>query len=73
MNEQTGLKIRTIRAYREMTQAELAVALGISRQTVVSIENGAVLPNPLLMKKMETVLNVRFKDVDAAFSVFETT
>ena len=38
-------RVREQRAQREMSQADLASALGVSRQTVISIESGRYLPS----------------------------
>jgi putative transcriptional regulator len=38
-------RIREQRAQRGLSQAELAAALGVSRQTIISIENGRYLPS----------------------------
>ena len=38
-------RVREQRLQREMSQAELAAALGVSRQTIISIENGRYLPS----------------------------
>ena len=38
-------RVREQRIQRELSQAELAGALGVSRQTVISIENGRYLPS----------------------------
>jgi putative transcriptional regulator len=38
-------RVREQRAQRGLSQAELAAALGVSRQTVISIENGRYLPS----------------------------
>jgi putative transcriptional regulator len=38
-------RVREQRIQREMSQAELAAALGVSRQTIISIENGRYLPS----------------------------
>lgn len=38
-------QVRAQRALRGMSQAEVAAALGVSRQTVISIENGRYLPS----------------------------
>jgi putative transcriptional regulator len=37
-------RVREQRTARDLSQAELAAALGVSRQTVISIENGRYLP-----------------------------
>jgi putative transcriptional regulator len=38
-------RVREQRNQRELSQAELAAVLGVSRQTVISIENGRYLPS----------------------------
>jgi putative transcriptional regulator len=37
--------VRARRVERGLSQAEIAVVLGVSRQTVISIENGRYLPS----------------------------
>jgi len=57
-------RVREQRTQREMSQAELAAALGVSRQTVISIESGRYLPSlPLafeLARFFETTLEQIF-------------
>jgi putative transcriptional regulator len=38
-------KIRVLRAMREITQEELACALGVTRQTIIAIEKGKYDPS----------------------------
>ena len=38
-------RVREQRGQRGLSQAELGAALGVSRQTVISIENGRYLPS----------------------------
>ena len=38
-------QVREQRTRRGLSQAEVAAALGVSRQTVISIENGRYLPS----------------------------
>jgi putative transcriptional regulator len=38
-------RVREQRVLSELSQADLAVALGVSRQTVISIESGRYLPS----------------------------
>ena len=38
-------RVREQRALRGLSQADLAAALGASRQTVISVENGRYLPS----------------------------
>ena len=41
-------RVREQRTHRGMSQAQLAAALAVSRQTVISIENGRYMPSPPL-------------------------
>ena len=44
-------KIRVLRAMREITQEELATALGVTRQTIIAIEKGKYDPSlPLALR-----------------------
>ncbi len=44
-------RIKVERAERDITQQQLAEAVGVSRQTIVAIEKGRFLPStPLAMK-----------------------
>jgi putative transcriptional regulator len=38
-------RVRELRSERGLSQAEVATALGVSRQTVISIENGRYSPS----------------------------
>ena len=38
-------RVREQRARRGLSQAEIAAALGVSRRTLISIENGGYLPS----------------------------
>lgn len=44
-------RIKVERAEKDITQQELAEAVGVSRQTIVAIENGRFMPStPLTLK-----------------------
>jgi putative transcriptional regulator len=43
--EVTGNNVRDLRTARELSQAQLAVAMGVSRQTINSIEVGRYTPS----------------------------
>ena len=43
-----NLKLKAARAVRDMTQADLAAAVGVSRQTISSIETGQFNPTAKL-------------------------
>lgn len=46
-----------------MTQAELAVKVKVSRQTINSIEIGKYVPSTLLALKIATVFNMKVDDI----------
>ena len=48
--------IRRLRFERGMTQEELALRVGVSRQTIMSIERGATNPSVLLAYKVAMAL-----------------
>ena len=56
-------RIRTIRFEKRMTQEELAVRTGVSRQTIMSIENGHTNPSVLLAFKIATALEMGITEV----------
>lgn len=55
--------IRRLRFERGMTQEELALRVGVSRQTVMSIERGATNPSVLLAFKIAIALQVSLPEV----------
>jgi putative transcriptional regulator len=56
-------RIRVLRFERRMTQEELAVRVGVSRQTIMSIENGHTNPSVLLAFKIAKALEAPITDV----------
>jgi putative transcriptional regulator len=55
--------IRRLRFERNMTQEELALRVGVSRQTIMSIERGASNPSVLLAYKIAMALQVPVTEV----------
>jgi putative transcriptional regulator len=59
-------RVGELRSLRGMSQGELATALGVSRQTINSIENGRYLPSlPLALaiaRKFEETVEAIFID-----------
>lgn len=55
--------IRRLRFERGMTQEELALRTGVSRQTIMSIERGQTNPSVLLAFKIAAALSVPVTDV----------
>lgn len=59
-----NLKLRAARALKDMTQKELAEAIGVSRQTINAIENGDYNPTIKLCRDICKVLG---KSLDELF------
>ncbi|PIQ76333.1 transcriptional regulator [Candidatus Peregrinibacteria bacterium CG10_big_fil_rev_8_21_14_0_10_49_24] len=58
--------IRKLRFDKSMTQEELALRTGVSRQTIMSIERGQTNPSVLLAYKIAAALN---EDVTVVFQM----
>lgn len=56
-------RLRVLRAEREWSQADLAVRLGVSRQTVNAIETGKYDPSLPLAFSIADVFAVRIEDM----------
>ena len=56
-------RIRALRLERRMTQEELALRTGVSRQTIMSIERGKTNPSVLLALKIGAALGVDVAEV----------
>ena len=58
-------QLRLARARAEVTQAELAEAIGVTRKTVNSIENGHYVPSTrlalLLARELDTTVEALFQ------------
>lgn len=61
--------IRVERAIKNMTQEELANKVGVSRQTINSIETNKYIPSTLLALKIARLFE---KPVEIIFSLDET-
>ena len=55
--------IRRLRFEKNMTQEELALRVGVSRQTVMSIEQGRTNPSVLLALKIARALSAEVTEV----------
>ena len=51
------------RKERGMTQQQLAAALGVSRQTIISIESGKYNPSILLAHSIARLFDARIEDI----------
>ncbi|WP_128544699.1 helix-turn-helix transcriptional regulator [Larkinella soli] len=62
-------RIKVARAERDMSQADLAERIGVSRQTINSIETGRYVPSTILALKLAQVFE---KNVTELFQLEET-
>ena len=58
--------LRVERAILDITQQDLATAIGVSRQTINSIESGKYVPSTVLSLKIARFLN---KPVESIFQL----
>ena len=56
-------KIEIIRNEREILQDEMAKALGVSRQTISSLENGRYNPSIMLAYKIAKYFGMTIEDI----------
>lgn len=56
-------RLRVLRAERKWSQAELAAALGVSRQTVNAVETGKYDPSLPLAFKMAALFGQRIEEM----------
>jgi len=56
-------KLKVLRAMHEMTQEELAERLGVSRQTVIAIENNKYNPSLDLAFKMARLFKLTIEEI----------
>lgn len=59
-----GNHMKALRTDAGLTQAELAEAVGVTRKTINTVENGVFIPSALLALKIAKVLG---KPVEAVF------
>lgn len=55
--------IKVERAIKDITQQNLAVAIGVSRQTINSIESGRYVPSTLLALKIAAYFGKTVNDI----------
>ncbi|KHF29441.1 anaerobic benzoate catabolism transcriptional regulator [Anoxybacillus sp. BCO1] len=56
-------RINVLRAERKMTQKDLAEKIGVSRQTIISIEKGNYTPSLILAFEIANAFGVDINDV----------
>jgi putative transcriptional regulator len=63
MAEALGNRLLALRTARGLTQAALAEAVGVSRKTINTVENGVFTPSTLLALKLARALAVPVEEV----------
>ncbi len=56
-------RIKVYRAMHDLSQEALAQKMGVTRQTILAIENGKYDPSLFLAAKIAKLFNVRIDDV----------
>lgn len=56
MHELLNNRLREERARRELTQADLATLVGVSRKTINTVENGVFIPSTVLALRLARAL-----------------
>jgi putative transcriptional regulator len=63
MSERVSNSLYELRTKKGLTQEELAERIGITRQTVISIEKGNYTPSVLLALKLARVFTKHVEDI----------
>ncbi len=63
MAEYISNTVHTLRTTKGLTQEDLADRVGVSRQTIISIEKGNYTPSVLLALKIASVFKVEVESV----------
>lgn len=56
-------RIKELRVKYNMTQKELGLKIGVSRQTIISLENGKYNPSINLAFKVSKAFNLSIEDI----------
>lgn len=63
MHDQLANRLREERVKRNLTQAELAEMVQVSRKTINTVENGVFVPSTVLALRLARALKVRVEDL----------
>ena len=66
MHELLKNRLREERARRDLTQADLATLVGVSRKTINTVENGVFIPSTVLALRLARALRTT---VEALFQL----
>lgn len=56
-------RLKEVRVDRQLTQAQLAEKVKVSRQTIISIETNRYIPSVLLSIKIAQVLSIKVEEI----------
>ena len=56
-------RVKELRARHRLTQGDLAEKVGVTRQTIVSLEKGSYTPSLLLAMNLSDVLGEQIEDI----------
>lgn len=63
-------RVKELRARHQLTQGDLAVKVGVTRQTIISLEKGSYTPSLLLAMQIARVFE---EPVESIFTIEEET
>jgi putative transcriptional regulator len=63
MHERLVNRLREVRTRRNLTQAELAEKVDVSRKTINTVENGVFIPSTELALKLARALKTTVEDL----------
>jgi putative transcriptional regulator len=63
VNADLDNRIRILRAERRLSQAELALQIGVSRKTISTIEVGRFIPSTVIALKIANFFGVSVEEV----------
>lgn len=56
-------RLKDIRSAKDLTQADLAMMVGVSRKTINTVENSVFIPSTLLALALAEALDARVEDI----------
>jgi len=63
MSERLKNRLRELRSARNLTQAELAALVNVSRKTINTVENGVFIPSTVLALRLAQTLDTTVEDL----------
>ncbi len=63
MSDSLRNRLREERARLDLTQAELAVLVGVSRKTINTVENGVFIPSTVLALRLARALETTVEEL----------